>query len=158
MREDLRDLSRLPDLGRIEMLCSLLPEKVGGLFTLASLREDLEAPHNTIKRWLGYLSDLYFHYEVRPYSQSISRGLKKEGKIFLWDWSQVRDEGPRFENLVASHLLKTCHTWTDAGFGDFDLRTMRTKEKAEIDFLVLRDKKPFFTCEAKWNEGRPEKN
>jgi hypothetical protein len=30
-------------------------------------------------------------------------------KAYLWDWSEVRDPGPRFENLVAMHLLKLCH-------------------------------------------------
>lgn len=153
VREDLRDLSRLPDLSKIEMLCSLLPEKVGGLFSLSSLREDLEAPHNTIKRWLNYLHELYYFFEVKPHSESVARSLKKEGKIYLWDWSEVQDEGARFENMVASHLLKACHYWSDLGYGRFELKTIRNKEKQELDFLILKNSKPFLTCETKLSDG-----
>ena len=152
VREDLRDLSRLPDLSKIEMMCALLPEKVGGLFSLVSLREDLEAPHNTIKRWLNYLNELYYFFEVKPHSDSVARSLKKEGKLFLWDWSEVKDEGARFENMIASHLLKACHYWTDLGYGKFELKTIRNKEKKELDFLILKGNKPFFTVESKLSE------
>jgi predicted AAA+ superfamily ATPase len=47
--------------------------------------------------------------------------LLKEPKLYLWDWSLVDDEGHRHENLVASHLLKAVHFWTDRGFGEYGL-------------------------------------
>lgn len=59
IREDLRDLSRLPELGRVEMLAALLPERVGSLLSRASLREDLEVSHDTVTRWLSALKELY---------------------------------------------------------------------------------------------------
>lgn len=55
IREDLRDISRLPDLGRIEMMTALLPERVGSLFSMASLREDLEVGFDSVRRWMSYL-------------------------------------------------------------------------------------------------------
>ena len=42
IREDLRDLSRLPERSRIEMLTALLPAKVGGLLSVQSLSEGFE--------------------------------------------------------------------------------------------------------------------
>lgn len=63
----------------------------------------------------------------------MSRALKKEQKLYLWDWSQLEDPGPRFENMVASHLLKAVHGWSDLGDGDFELRYLRDKEKREVD-------------------------
>lgn len=39
--------------------------------------------------------------------------------------------------------------WTDLGFGDFDLFYLRDKKKREVDFLVTRDKKPWFLVEVK---------
>ena len=53
---------------------------------------------------------------------------------------------------MACHLLKAVETWTDLGFGDFDLRYLRDKEKREVDFLVVRDRKPWFLVEAKEGE------
>lgn len=151
VREDLRDLSRIPELSKIEMLISLLPERVGSPLSLQSLREELEISYDTAKRWMGYLKSLYYHFEIRPWSKNISRSLKKEGKLYLWDWSEVKEEGPRFENMVASHLLKACHYWTDTGEGKFDLHYLKTKDKKEIDFLVTKDGVPWIPIECKLN-------
>jgi predicted AAA+ superfamily ATPase len=155
IREDLRDLSRLPDLSRVEMLASLLPERVGSLVSVASLRQDLEVSHDTTKRWLGALAELYYSYEVKPYYTGLRRSLRKEGKMYLWDHSEVDAPGPRFENLVAAHLIKACDYWTDTGEGNFSLQYLRDKEKREIDFLIVRDRKPWLPIEAKLNDLEP---
>lgn len=158
IREDLRDLSRIPELGRIEMLASLLPEKVGSLFSIASLREHLEVSHETVKRWVMFLQELYYLYEIKPYRGSVARSLKKEGKAYLWDFSEVPEKSARYENLVANHLLKACHYWTDSGEGEFALHFIRNKEKQEIDFLIARDGKPWLALESKWGDGEPSPN
>jgi len=149
IREDLRDISRIPELSRVELMVSLLPERVGSLFSLNALREDMEVAHETVKRWITYLKSLYYLYEIKPYHKSIPRALKKEGKIYLWDYGEVRDMSARLENLVANHLLKACHLWTDTGYGEFDLFYLRNKEKEEIDFLLLRDGMPWLPVEVK---------
>ncbi|MBM4033879.1 MAG: ATP-binding protein [Planctomycetes bacterium] len=155
IREDLRDLSRLPELGRIEMMTALLPERVGSLFSLSSLARDLEASAPTVKRWMAYLDQLYYVFEVKPYAKRIARSLRREGKVYLWDYAAVRGEAARFENLVASHLLKACHYWTDTGEGDFALFFLRNKEKQELDFLIVRDGEPWLPVEAKLSETAP---
>lgn len=149
IREDLRDLSKLPELSQVEMLVALLEEKAGGLLSVESLREDLEVAHSTVQRWLNYLQQLYYCYLIRPYQRSVPRSLKKEPKLYLWDWSEVRDPGHRFENLIAGHLLKACHFWTDIGKGNFDLFYLRDKEKNEIDFLITKNRYPWIAVEAK---------
>lgn len=158
VREDLRDLSNIPELSKIEMLISLLPERVASPLSLTSLKEDLEISYDTAKRWMNYLKQLYYHYEIKPWSKNISRSLKKESKIYLWDWSEVKDEGARFENMVASHLLKACHYWTDTGEGNFELYYLKTKEKKEIDFLITRDNKPWLPIECKLTNTSPSPN
>jgi predicted AAA+ superfamily ATPase len=152
IREDLRDISRLPDLGRVELLASLLPERVGSIFSLKSMTEDLEISFDVLKRWLSYLKAVYYIFEIKPYSKRIPRSLKRDGKVYLWDYSAIKDKAARFENLVAHHLLKTCHYWTDTGEGAFDLHYLRNKEKQEIDFLVSRDGKPWLPVEVKWSD------
>lgn len=155
IRQDLRDLSRLPELGRIEMLTALLPGCVGSLFSLASMGRNLEASIPTIKRWVTYLRELYYLFEVKPYARKVPRALRREGKVYLWDYGGVRDRAARFENLVAAHLLKACHFWTDTGEGEFELCFMRNKEKQELDFLVVRDGVPWLPVEAKLAETQP---
>ena len=155
IREDLRDLSRLPELSQIEMLASLLPERVAQPLSIQALSEDLEVAYTTVKRWLNYLNELYYFFSLRPYSKSLARAIRKENKLYLWDWSEVESEGPRFENLIASHLLKYCNYLSDTGVGDFELRYLKNKEKHEIDFLILRDKKAYLAVEAKLSDTKP---
>ena len=149
VREDVRDLSQIRDLSTIEMLVSLLPERASGVLSINSLREDLETDYKSVKRWLQSLKELYYHFELKPWSKNIKRALKKERKIYLWDWSEIKDKGARFENMVASHLLKTCHYWTDTGEGKFDLYYFKTKEKKEIDFLITKNDTPWLPIECK---------
>ncbi len=158
IREDLRDISHLPDLGRLELMASLIPERVGSLFSIASLREDMEIAFDTIRRWMTYLKELYYLFEIKPYSRNIVRSLRREGKVYLFDYPAVKDPDARFENLVACHLLKACHYWTDTGEGEFDLFYLRDKQKHEIDFLIVRDGIPWLPVEVKSNDMEPSKN
>lgn len=158
VREDLRDISRLPELGRIEMMTALLPERVGSLFSPTSLARILEVSLPTVKRWMDYMKALYYVFEIKPYHEKIPRSLRRDGKIYLWDYAAIENRAARFENLVACHLLKACHFWTDTGEGDFALRYLRDKDRRGIDFLVLRDGKPWLPVEVKLNEARPSEN
>ena len=94
-------------------------------------------------------------FELRPYSKGLARSLKKEGKLYLRDWSEVEAQGPRFENHLACHLLKACDFWTDTGEGNFELTYLRNKEKQEIDFLILRNGRPWMPVEAKLSDTTP---
>jgi uncharacterized protein len=155
IREDLRDLSRVPELSRVEMLAALLPERVASPLSRASLREDLEVSFDSVTRWLAYLEELYYAFTVRPWTKHVVRGIKKEPKLYLWDYAEVPEVGPRFENLVAAHLLKACDYFTDAGEGRFELFSLRNKEKEEVDFLIARDGKPWLPIEAKLTDTQP---
>ena len=51
--------------------------------------------------------------------------------------------------MIACHLLKAVELWTDIGIGDFELFYIRDKQKHEVDFLVAKDRTPWFLVEAK---------
>lgn len=149
IREDLRDLSKLPDLSSVEVLATLLPSKIGSCLSVENLRLDLETSHNTAKRWLKYLEAVYYHYTIRPYSKKISNSIRREPKIYLYDYTEVTNAGALFENIVANHLFKTCQSWTDCGYDNFELTYVKTKQKSEIDFLITRNKNPWLAIETK---------
>ena len=157
IRQDLRDISQFLNHNQIEVLASVLPEKVGSLLSITSLREDLDVAHTTISRWMNALGSIYYHFTVQPYSHKILRSLKKEGKIYLYDWSSVEDEGARFENMVASHLLKLIHFYNDTGQANLSLSYLRNKEKQEVDFILLNKKKPVLTIEVKLSDYNLDK-
>jgi len=154
-KEDLRDLSRIQEVGRIEVLADLLRQRVGQLVSHTSLARAINVSVDTVRRWLTTLASLYYSYPVRPWSRNVARALRKEPKYYLWEWSQVDDVGARAENLVASALLKAVHLWSDLGLGDFGLYFIRDKEQREVDLLVVRDGAPWFLVEVKSSGSAP---
>ena len=149
IREELRDLTRIRELGLIESLVTLLPERVGSPLSINALREDLGVQFETVRNWMAALSRLFFLFTIRPYAGKLARTLRREEKVYLFDFTRIGDAGPRFENLVALHLLKTCHLWTELGHGDYQLFYVRDREKREVDFLIAERGKPFALIEAK---------
>jgi predicted AAA+ superfamily ATPase len=87
--------------------------------------------------------------DLRPYSKNIKNSLKKEPKCYLYDWSAIQDEGRRLENMVAMHLLKNVHAWTDLAYGEFELFYIRDKQKREVDFLITKNQSPYLLLEVK---------
>jgi predicted AAA+ superfamily ATPase len=75
--------------------------------------------------------------------------LRKEPKLYLWDWSQVEDESVRLENMVASHLLKAVHFLYDTEGHKTELYFLRDIEGRETDFLITVNKKPWLAVEVK---------
>ena len=70
------------------------------------------------------------------------RSLKKEKKVYMWDWSVYLDEPAMYENMVASHLFKFCNLWEDARGEEMALQFLRNAQGKEIDFMVVKIKSP----------------
>lgn len=152
-REDLRDLTLIQDVRQVEVLGQLLASQAGGLMNYSTLASDLNASVDSVRRWTAALEALYYCFTIRPWFRNIPKSLRRQPKVYLWDWSMVDEDGARAENLVASHLLKAVHWWTDVGIGTFELFYLRDKAKREVDFLVARDGKPWFLVEVKSSRG-----
>lgn len=152
-REDIFDISRVQEIRRVELLAEHIIHQAGQLTSFASLAGKIRASQDSIRRWTTILESLYFCFSVRPWHANITRSLRKEPKFYLWDWALVTDPGARHENLIASHLLKAVHLWTDLGLGEFGLFFLRTKDKREVDFVVTRDNMPWFLVEVKSSDA-----
>lgn len=152
IRTDLKDWEDVRDLDKIYSLAEELPNRVGSPLSINSLAGDIGADFKTINRWLEVLSSLYYCYRIPPFGSSKIRAVKKEQKLYLYDWSQVEAPGFRFENMVASHLLKYCHFQEDVHGHKMELRFLRDTDKREVDFVVLKAKKPIFAVECKTGE------
>lgn len=151
-REDLRDLTRIQDIGQVELLAKLLARQSGQLVDYTNLANHVKASSPTIQRWIKALSNLYFCFTLQPWSRNISKSLRKQPKVFLWDWTMAPDTGARNENFIASHLLKATQFWTDRGFGSYELYYLRDTAKREVDFLVTKNDEPWFLVEAKTSD------
>ena len=155
LREDLRDLSRIRELGLVDHLVELLPVRIGSPVSINALREELGVAFDTVKNWIAVLCRLYFLFELKPWSGKLARTLRKEAKLYFFEPTVIEDAGARFENTVALHLLKLVDTWNDRGYGDFSLGYVRDKERREVDFVIAEGIKPFALIEAKLSEDQP---
>ncbi|MCD6486825.1 MAG: ATP-binding protein [Syntrophobacterales bacterium] len=154
-REDVRDLENVRDLSSMELLASMLEDRIGSLLSFQSLREDLEVSHRAVSHWMTILERLYHCFNVTPFTHKAIRSLKKAAKVYLWDWSVVPDKGARFENLVACHLLKLKHALEDQEGYRIGLHYLRDTGKREVDFLVTAEGKPWFAVECKTSSRTP---
>ena len=155
IREDIRDLTRIQDIDRLEKLVELLPFKIGSPLSVNSLREDLGVAFETIESWLETLLRVYYIYFLKPFSSKINRAIRKERKLYFWDWSTIPDMSAKFENFVVSQFLKACHAWNDFGIAEAELNYIRDKEKRELDIVLLINKKPFLLAEVKLSDTEP---
>jgi uncharacterized protein len=152
VREDLRDVSNIHDLSRVELLVTLLHELSGAQLSYSALAQQLNASVDTVRRWIATLCALHHGFMVRPWFKNVAKSLRKEPKWYARDWSGITDPGRQSETLVACHLLKAVETWEDLGFGKFSLCYLRDKLKREVDFVVIRDDKPWFLVEVKHSD------
>lgn len=156
--DDIRDLESIKTLEQVELLADELPRRVGNPLSLKSLSEDIQKAPMTIDHWVTALERVFYCYRIPPFGAPKIRAVKKENKLYLWDWAEIEDPGPRFENMVASHLLKYCHYLEDTEGYRMELRFIRDTDRREIDFVVMKDKKPLFAVECKTGEKQLSKN
>ena len=147
--EEIRTLTHIQEIKQMEVLAEIIKAQIGGLLNRHKLSKKIHVAATTASRWITVLENFYYIFTIQPWTKNVTRSLIKEPKLYLWDWSELEDPGQRSENFIASHLLKAVHYWQDAGFGSFRLYFIRDKEKREVDFLVVRDNKPWFLVEVK---------
>ena len=154
LREDLLDLEKVRDIKSIEILVDLLAERVGSTVSLSSLAKVLEVSPNTIKHWIQILENLYVIFTIRPYAAHPTKSILKEPKVYFYDTGRVPAEGgARLENTVANHLLKRMHFLQDTQGDRRELFYIKDKEKREINFITLADKKVEWLIEVKSSES-----
>lgn len=137
LREDVLDFENIQNLNAIRLVFELLRERVGSPISYSSIAQDVAISPNTVKKYIQILEALYIVFRITPYSRNIARSLLKEPKIYFFDTGLVKgDNGIKFENLVATCLLKHVFAKTDYLAESYSLNYLHTKEKHEVDFVL----------------------
>ena len=152
VREDVRDLTQIQQIDQLETLVKLLANRSAHQLVYNNLAKHVRVSVDTLRRWIDALRNLHLGFLIRPWFQNVSRSLRKEPKWYLRDWASIEDPGDKAETFVACHLLKAVDGWTDMGLGKFELGYLRDKERREVDFVVVRDAKPWFLVEVKHHQ------
>jgi hypothetical protein len=111
---------------------------IGSPLSINSLREDLGYHHSTLVNWIDILKGLYLVFTIRPWHRNILRSIKKETKLFFFDWSILTDSGKRFENLLAVSLLRMAARFTEAGLGVLRSCIFGIKKRGRLILRGLR--------------------
>ena len=158
IQEDIISLEQVKEVTQLDLLAQVLPERVGAPLSINNLREDLSVAFETADRWVTILENLYFCFRVQPFGLPKLRAARKERKLYMWDWSVCDNESARFENLVAANLLKYCHFTEDNEGDHMELMFVRDSMRRELDFVVVRNRKPEFAVECKTGEQGLSRN
>ena len=140
LRTDVLDFEIIYNLNAIRLVFELLRERVGSPVSYSSIAEDVSISPNTVRKYMQILEALYVIFRVTPYSHNIARSLIKEPKIYFFDTGLVKgDKGIKFENFVATCLLKHVHAKIDYFAENYSLHYLQTKERQEVDFALTKD-------------------
>ena len=97
-KEDIRDLTMIRDFGNLTLLSDLLPERTSSILSINSLAEDLQVNFRTVANWLDTFELFYYCFRIPPYQSKKIAAVRKEKKLYLWDWSVIEEDGQRLEN------------------------------------------------------------
>ena len=154
LRQDLLDTDPVRDLKGIEILISLLAQKVGSRVSLAALARQLKRDPKTVAKWISLLENLYVIFKIPPYHKNIARAILKESKYYFYDTGRVEGENAiRWENAVACALLKETQRLFDTEGVKGGLYFIQTKSGREIDFFVPIEGTGSWLIEAKWRDA-----
>lgn len=157
-KEDIRDLTRIQDFTNLHLLAELLPERCSSILSINSIAQDLQVNHRTLSNWLEVFESFYYCFRLSAYATKKVNSVRKEKKMYLYDWSPISNLGTKLENMVASHLLKYCHFMYDTQGWKLDLYYLRDQVGREVDFLVCLNQKPWFAVEVKTQENAISKH
>lgn len=159
MTQDVVQIADIKDLSSLQLLVDLLRSRVGSPVSFNSIARDLAISPNTVKRYIEILEHMYLIFRITPYHRNIARAILKEPKIYFFDIGLViGDDGKKFENLIAFHLLKHLHYLEDTMGADIELHYIRDRQGHEIDFYYKCEDAPAQLVEVKLSDTALAKN
>lgn len=148
-RDDILRIEDVRNISGLELLAHILTNQTSEQVNYSSLAKKIQVTDQTVRKWINLLEEFYFGFTILPWHENIVRSVIKAPKFYLNDWSSIQNSGSRAENFIACHLKKATGFWNDSGEGEFGLFYLRTKDQKKVDFLVTKDKKPWFLVEVK---------
>ena len=158
VREDVLEFSRLKEVNAMRLFAEMLRSRVGSPLSIASMARDLNVSPVTLNKYLDILEALFIVFVVRPWHRNIARATLQAPKVYFYDTGLVLgDDGLKFENLVACHLLKNVQWQQDTRGASVDLHYIRTKDGAEVDFVVSEAGELRQLIECKLGDNKPHR-
>ncbi len=146
--KDVKSLVKEENLRAFNHLLYLLAERQGSTISIHSLANQVNLSSKAIGRYLDILEATYVNFRIYSFSNNLGNELKKSCKTYLYDLG-VRniilkdfslpaarsDKGVLWESLVFLKLKTMLSP-------NMEIKFWRTKEGDEVDFIVLKNRKP----------------
>ena len=129
-------------------LIKILASLVGQLMNYSELASTLNVSFTTVKKYLWYAQKIFLVELVNPYARNVRKEISKSPAPYFWDLGfrnyslgvfghieSPSEAGFVFENGVFLMLKERLR------FKAAKLRFWRTKDKAEVDFVIEAGKR-----------------
>jgi len=149
IQKDIKSLLREENLPAFNHLLYLLAENQGSITVVSNLAQKIGLTSRTTDHYLSVLEYTYTAFSVYSYSRNFGNELKKSRKIYFYDTgirnailhdvsilAQRDDKGTLYETFIFLQLVGQLKANTE-------LKFWRTKAGHEIDFILLKNRKPF---------------
>jgi len=149
IREELQSTELIQDLDRVEILFEKLSHTVGDVLSINEIRNNLSVSFITARKWIEALERVYGVFRIYPLETTGLKGVKKEAKLYFWDWTRPSTESARYENLMAVHLRRFCdwHNEQDPFGPRYGLTYFRNVHRHEVHFVLTKDGAPWLAIE-----------
>jgi hypothetical protein len=161
IQKDVKSLLREENIRAFNNLLYLLAERQGSLISLSGLAGDIGLTARTLERHISIMEQTYILYSVFSYSRNIGNELKKSRKLYFYDLgirnallrdfsgpAARNDMGVIHESFAALQLISRLKP-------NMELKFWRNKAGQEIDFVLLKNRKPLL-IEVKTTIHEPE--
>lgn len=146
--KDVKSLVKEENIKAFNHLMYLLAQNQGSLISVNSLANEINLSSKAVNRYLDILEGTYVNSRVFSFSTNLGNELKKSCKTYLYDLgirnSILKDFSPLGQRQDKGALLETYVFLKLAGdiTPNKEIKFWRTKEGDEVDFILLKDRKP----------------
>jgi predicted AAA+ superfamily ATPase len=148
LEKDIAYLLKLDKPDVFSALIKMMAGQVGQLLKYSELASTLNVSFSTVKKYLWYAQKIFLVELIAPYARNVRKEISKSPVPYFWDLGlrnyslglfghleSPSEKGFVFENLVFL-LLRQKQRFKAA-----KLNYWRTKDKAEVDFVIEAGKK-----------------
>src|SRR3989338_88915 len=143
--KDIINFLKIEDPIAFTKLAKILASQVGNLVNVAELSLTLGIKNTTVKRYIYALEGTFAVKLITPFFKNTRNEITKMPKVYFYDngirnfalkrfeeFDERDDKGMLLENYIFSAIQKNLRTFDTIFF-------WRTKDKAEVDFIVEKD-------------------
>ncbi len=147
--KDIKALVKEENVSSFNALLYHLADHQGQVVSTNSLANELRMKNVLVEKSLEILSQTYVIHKIFSYSANLSNELKKSKKYYYYDmgirnsiindFSEIKvrkDKGSIYEQYVCNFLIQNSPA-------NSELRFWRTRNDDEIDFVFLKNRKPY---------------